>query len=99
MATRTAMKIAATCGGGAAVLALAFGSVELDGVVAPRTIADPPTTVAPTPGSPDDQCCDPDQPQASAAWECKIGLNCGPIRPRRTWPPSAPPPPSPPPPS
>ncbi|WP_173817467.1 hypothetical protein [Mycobacterium sp. IEC1808] len=95
MPNKAGRTIAAVCGG-AAVLALALGGVgEVGDAVVPKTIADPPTTVAPTPGSPDDQCCDSPQPQASASWNCKIGLNCGPIRPQRTLP--APPPPPPPP--
>ncbi|WP_415623715.1 hypothetical protein, partial [Mycobacterium colombiense] len=84
MANLTARTVAAACGG-AAVFALALSGIG--GVPAPRTnMTDPVTTVEPTPTSPDDVCCDTPQPQASG-WECKIGLNCGPINPRRTWPP------------
>ncbi|OBB90035.1 hypothetical protein [Mycobacterium sp. 852002-40037_SCH5390672] len=98
MAIRRANMIFAACAG-AAVFSVTLGYVgDAD---APRTNADPsptvaPTTVEPTPTSPDDDyCCDTAQPQAGR-WDCKIGLNCGPIRPRRTWPPPAPPPPNPP---
>lgn len=73
------------------MLGLAFGGVD---VGAKDTYADPSPTIDPTPSAPDD-CCDASQPQASH-WDCKIGLNCGPIRPQRTWPPP-PPPPTPPP--
>jgi hypothetical protein len=91
MANQTARKIAAACGC-AAVFALALTGI--DGANVPRTnMTDPVTTVEPTPTSPDDDyCCDAPQAQASG-WDCKIGLNCGPIRPRRTWPPPPPPPP------
>jgi len=76
--------LAAVCGG-AAALALALSG--FDGAGVQRTSADPSPTVAPTPSSPDDVCCDPAQGQAQpqaqrSSWDCKIGLNCGQIRPR-----------------
>ena len=87
MANRIARRIAATCGG-AALFALAFSGV--DGAGVQRTGADPSPTVAPTPSSPDDVCCDTAQPQASR-WDCIIGLNCGQKRPRPAPPANRPP--------
>ncbi|OBF62121.1 hypothetical protein A5756_01160 [Mycobacterium sp. 852002-53434_SCH5985345] len=75
--------IAAACGG-VATLALTLGGVGgVIGANVPDTHidADPSPTVDPAPAAPDDQCCDPVQPQA-AGWHCIIGLNCGQIRPR-----------------
>lgn len=86
MANRTGRTIAAACGG-AAVLALVLGGVG--GADVAYTNADPSSTeVVPTPSSPDDECCDPSQqPQAQGGgWDCKIGLNCGRIRPRQAPP-------------
>ncbi|WP_293343022.1 hypothetical protein, partial [Mycobacterium sp.] len=79
MANRMARTIAGACGG-AAVLALVLSGV--DGAGVQRTVADPSPTVAPTPSSPDDECCDPAQgqvqPQAQRSHlGCIIGLNCG----------------------
>ena len=79
--------IAAACGG-AAVVALSFGGIGDTDVT--QTNADPSTTVAPTPSSPDDDCCATVQPQ-SGTWDCKIGLNCGQIRPRQSSPANRPP--------
>lgn len=96
MANRAGRTIAAVCGGVAALVLTLGGLADLGGGGAPRINADPSPTVAPSPTSPDDVCCDDTtQPQASK-WDCKIGLNCGQIRPRRTSPAPAPPPPPPP---
>lgn len=81
-------RMAAALCGGAAALALTFG-----GAVALRTNADPSPTVDPAPTTspgPDD-CCNAAQPQASGTWDCKSGLNCGPINPSRPPPVTNPP--------
>jgi hypothetical protein len=78
---------AALCGG-AAVLALTFG-----GAGALHTNADPSPTVDPAPSTspgPDD-CCNAAQPQGNGTWDCKSGLNCGPINPSRPPPVTNPP--------
>ena len=87
MAHHTGRTAAALCGG-AAVLALMFG-----GAGASQTNADPSPTVDPAPTTspgPDD-CCNAAQPQGNGSWDCKSGLNCGPINPSRPPPVTNPP--------